>query len=236
MGASRSAQLVLAGVREDQRRSVIAILETRGDDADHALVPFGPVETKGRCRDVDRRLERRERLVLHRGLDIAALVVQAIELRREPLRGRRIVGDEAGDADGHVREPAGGIDARTGDEAEIVGRRTSRIAARRGEERRNPGLHAPGADASQALLDQDAIDPIESNDVGDGAERNEVEQRREIRLGHVMEMSRQAQGCAQRAQHVEHHTDACQVLARESHPHWFGFTIHGVSGRRSPGR
>ena len=45
-----------------------------------------------------------------------------------------------------------------------------------------PGCAAAGAHALQALRDQDAVVGVERHDVGDGAERDEVEQRVEIGL------------------------------------------------------
>ena len=46
-----------------------------------------------------------------------------------------------------------------------------------------PGVRASGADAREPLLDEDAIGLVEAHDVGDGAERHEVEQRAEIGFG-----------------------------------------------------
>ena len=46
-----------------------------------------------------------------------------------------------------------------------------------------PGCMRPRADALQALRDQDAVVGVELDDVGHGAERDEVEQAVEPRLG-----------------------------------------------------
>ena len=182
--------------------------------------------------DVDRRIERGERLVLHGCLDVTPFPIQAIELRGQALRGCRVVGHEAGDADRHVREPAGGIDTRACDKAKVVGRCASRIAAARGEQRGYPRLHASGTDASQALLDQDAIDAIEPDDVGDGAQRHEIEQRGKVRLGAVHEPPEAAQRGAQGDQQIEHDADPSQMLAGIVAP-WL-IRVHDPCGVRQP--
>ena len=64
------------------------------------------------------------------------------------------------------------------------------------------------------LLDEDAVRLVEAHDVGDGAERHEVEQRREIRPV-ARERAGFAQLRARGGEHVEHHADAGDVLARK---------------------
>ncbi len=58
----------------------------------------------------------------------------------------------------------------------------ARVAAGDREQRGDARLHAAGADALQALGDQAAVVAVEADDVGDGAERDEIEQRVEPRL------------------------------------------------------
>ena len=91
--------------------------------------------------------------------------------------------------------------------------RGSRPATR--EQRGDAGLHAAGADPLQALRDQAAVVAVEPHDVGDGAERDQVEQGVEPRLLGDAELAARAQLGAQRQQHVEGDADAGQVLARE---------------------
>ena len=79
--------------------------------------------------------------------------------------------------------------------------------------------------------------PIEAHDVGDGAQRDEIEQGAEIGLAAIGERAALAQQRPSGQQHVEHHADAGQVLAREmSHPGWFGLTISAGAGSVAPGR
>ena len=134
--AARAAKLAGHAARENNRGPVVAVLQTRRDDADDALVPFRPVDAArvsvGVCRVFDG-FEVGEGFVLHRALDVAALPVERVELggQREPL-GRRLR-EQATDADRHVSEPAGGVQPRSGDEAQVERRRTCGIASGDGE-------------------------------------------------------------------------------------------------------
>ena len=82
----------------------------------------------------------------------------------------------------------------------------------RGDARAQPALTNP----LQPLPDQDAVVAIEPDDVSDGAERDQIEQMIEARLGCNVEGVARAQFGAQCEQHIEHHADARQMLARES--------------------
>ena len=62
-------------------------------------------------------------------------------------------------------------------------RRAAGGARQRGE----PGLALPGAQALQALRDEDPVVRVQRHHVGDGAERDEVGQRGEIGFGFVFE-------------------------------------------------
>ena len=88
-----------------------------------------------------------QRFVLHRPLDLAALPIEGVELsgQRQRLGGR--LREQAADAYRHVREPAGGVEARSGNKAQVEGRRACRITSRNGEKRRNPGMRASVANA-----------------------------------------------------------------------------------------
>ena len=102
--------------------------------------------------------------------------LSAIELARDRQRAAGVVGDQAFDAERHVGQPAGGVEARPEHEAQVVGGRARGIAAGRLEQRGDARLHAARAYALQSLLHQDAVVVVEPHDVGDGAERDEVEQ------------------------------------------------------------
>ena len=68
-----------------------------------------------------------------------------------------VVGQQAFDAERHVGQPPGGVDARAEREAEVEGARAARIAPGDREQRGDARLHAAGADALQALRDQAAV-------------------------------------------------------------------------------
>jgi hypothetical protein len=63
-----------------------------------------------------------QRVELHVGFDRAPLAVQFVELPRQRQGAVGVVGEQALDADRHVGEPPGGIDARADRETEIGGR------------------------------------------------------------------------------------------------------------------
>ena len=88
-----------------------------------------------------------------------------------------VVGEQAFDAERHVRQPPGGVDARADREAEVEAAGARRVAPGRREQRRDARLHAAGADALQALRDEAAVVGVEPHHVGHGAERDQVEQR-----------------------------------------------------------
>jgi hypothetical protein len=74
----------------------------------------------------------------------------------------------------------------------------------------------PVRDALQPLVHQNTVVLVEPHDVGDGAERDEVEQGGEVRAGSPAEHGARAQLGAQPEHKVEHHPDAGQALTRES--------------------
>ena len=83
------------------------------------------------------------------------------------------------------------------------------------EQRAQAGLQATLAHPRQTLGDQDAIVAVERYDVGDGAERDQVEQRAEVGFGVLRERATAAQFGTQRQHDVEHDADTGHGLARE---------------------
>ncbi len=94
-----------------------------------------------------------------------------------------------------------------------VARRASRPATANSAS--TPGCARPARIRAKPLLDEDPVRLVEPHDVGDGAERDQVEQLGEVRLGARRERAVGAQSRARREQHVEHHAHARDVLARE---------------------
>jgi hypothetical protein len=90
---------------------------------------------------------------------------------------RGVVGDQAFDAQRHVGQPAGGVDARAEREAEVEGRGARRLAPAPPRTAPPPGLHAAGADALQALRHQAAVVGVQPHHVGHRAQGHQVQQR-----------------------------------------------------------
>ena len=85
-----------------------------------------------------------------------------------------------------ARRPAA-LSRGPSDEAQVEARRLGGIASGGAQQRGDAGLPAAGAQALQALRDEDAVVGVERHHVGDGAERDEVGEGAEIGLGFVRE-------------------------------------------------
>ena len=120
-GAAGALEFPFVAAREGNGRAVRALLDARGHDADDALVPVR-VEQRQRRRftDVDAG-QLRLGFLLHALFDVAPFSVHRVELFGQRQRACEVVGDQAFDADGHVREAPGGIEARPDREAEVEG-------------------------------------------------------------------------------------------------------------------
>jgi hypothetical protein len=103
--AARSLQRAVLAEREDEARPVQAILQARGDDADDAFVER---RIEDRERGLDRAAQRegavdlRLGVLAHRRLERAPLAVDGVEHRRELVRARGVVAEQALDAERHV--------------------------------------------------------------------------------------------------------------------------------------
>jgi hypothetical protein len=92
-------------------------------------------------------------------------------------------------------------------------------------------LHPTLLHPLQAGGDEDAVVAIQPNHVGHRAERYEFEQGIQARLCGLGKAPARAQFGAQRQQHIEHHADARQMLAREAAARLVGVD-DGRSGRQ----
>jgi hypothetical protein len=98
---------------------------------------------------------------LHAGLDAAAFAVELVELWAMLMARAHVVGDQAFDAQRHVGQAAGGVEARAEGEAQVEGGGPGGVAAGGGKQGADAGLHAVGAHALQALGDEDAVVAVE---------------------------------------------------------------------------
>jgi len=112
----------------------------------------------------------------------------------------------------------------------------SEHVARRPEDRCETGVRASRANPRESVTDERAVDAIEASDVGNGAQCDEIEECGEIRLGAARESAARAKQCACGDQHVEHHADAREMLARECAPRLAGVDDHGRSRQRRAGK
>lgn len=138
-----------------------------------------------------------------------------LQQRGDLARLRSILGQQQFDAQCHVFQPPGGVQARPQREADVAGGQPARIAAAGLDQGAQPDAALAGAQAAQAGGDQSAVVVVQRNQIGDGADRDQVEQGQQVRLGLVGERALFAQVPPQRHQHVEDHADAGQRLARE---------------------
>ncbi len=85
------------------------------------------------------------------------------------------------------------------------------------ENRPQPRPSPPRTNSRQALVDQNAVVGVQRHHVGDSAQRHQIEQLGQIRLGPALtgEPAEVTQPCAQGQQHVEDHPDTGDALARE---------------------
>ena len=147
---------------------------------------------------------------LHVLFDAAPLAVELVQILCDVERATRVVGDQAFDAQAHVGHPTGGVEAGAKSEPEIEGARTRRLTAGHTEQRTQARLHAAATNPRESLRDEDAIVVIESDHVGDGAQRHQVEQAAQIRLLGCGKGTAFAELGTQCEHGVEHHPDAGQ--------------------------
>jgi hypothetical protein len=148
-GAARALQLVLLARRlarrEHEAGAVQLLLDARGHDAHHAFVELGVEQGHGGRRVLpllEQRLGQQQRLLTHVALDLAALAVDAVQRARQFPGARRVVGEQAFDAQRHVRQPARRVDAGPEREGEVEGGGERRRAARHREQAGQAGRAA----------------------------------------------------------------------------------------------
>src|SRR4051812_6533066 len=152
---ARSLQFTVGASREDNYRPVIAILETRGHDTDHALMPLFTVNTEREsARGFLRNslLDVGERLVLHRCFDLPAVAIEPVELARERFRFPLGFREQAANAKRHVRQSPRSVQPRPGHEAEIARRDPRNLPAGHREECDHTRLRLSSPYSSEALF------------------------------------------------------------------------------------
>ena len=111
-GASRTAHFAVVRRGEDDGGAVETVFQTACHDADYALVEVVAVNRQRGLPERQCFGEARQRVVEHGLFDFAPFDVEVVQLCRQRLCRCVVVGQKAGDADGHIVQPSGGIDAR----------------------------------------------------------------------------------------------------------------------------
>ncbi|MCY1420823.1 hypothetical protein D9M71_364590 [compost metagenome] len=195
---------------------MVTLLEARGEDADHPLVPVRLEQAQAeRHRLQWQILELGQGFTLHTLLDRLAVLVQLIQLPGHFPRQVGVVTEQAFDTQAHVVQTTGGVQARAEDEAEVSGGDACMITPRHLKDGLEPGPGPPCPDPLKALMYEDAVVGVQGHDVSNTAQGDQIEQFADIRLWRVVVMPEAAQACAQGHQHVENHPDPGQRLARE---------------------
>ena len=216
--ARRALEAAVAGVGEGDGRAVVALLQARGEDADHALVPVRVEQAQAEGHFLHRQfLELGQGLALHALLDGLAVLVELVELHRHVAGQGLVLAEQAFDAQGHVVQAPGGVQPRAENETQVGGSDAPGITPGHFQQRAQARAGAAGADARQALVHQDAVVGVQRHHVGDAAQGHQVEQLGQVRLRRAAtgEPVQLAQARAQGEHHVEDHADPGHRLAGE---------------------
>ena len=179
--ACRAAQGGIIGQRKGNHRAAQPVLDAAGDQAHHALVPALIEQAPRRCARAPRAAGRAgERTAACASVCIfasmlAALLVQLIQARGQRRASSASSVEQAVDADAHVIDAAGGIQARGHPEGEVRGGEV-----RLGACRAAPAAHGcPARSVRRGCAavpgDQHAVVGIERHDIGDRAQCHQVE-------------------------------------------------------------
>ena len=122
---------------------------------------------------INHRVSRHLGLLAHTSFNVAALTVDAVQRACQLVGPACIVGQQAFNAQGHVAQAPGSIDARSQRKAEIKGGGDVGFAARCCEQAGQPRLQVTRADALEALCYQAAVVGIQLHDIGHCAQCNE---------------------------------------------------------------
>ena len=202
-GAPRAGALVAVEGDQDGR-AVMALGDPRRDDPDHARVPAVGGEHEGRR--VTRLRHLRLGLEPDAGLDVLALRVRRVELRRDGAGAVRVRGQQQLEPRVGAVQPPGGVDARREPEPDGAGVDAARVHARDLHERLQAGLARRGERAETGAHEAPVL-VHEGHDVGHGRERDEVEIG--LRRGRV-----QARRLEQRLRELVRHAGRAELRAR----------------------
>jgi hypothetical protein len=128
-------------------------------------------------REMGLRLRFQER----RLLDVLALAVEPVELRRDAARILRVLGQQEACAEARIADAAARVDPRSHEIAQMPPLRG--LAQSRDVEERGKSRAPAPAHHGEALAHEGAVEAVERHHVGHGGEGHEIEGFEEIGLG-----------------------------------------------------
>jgi hypothetical protein len=131
-------------------------------------------------------------------------------------RPGRVLRQQALDPQGHLLQAPCRVEPGAGEESQVRGRGPRRLSAGHLEQGADARATAPGADALESLLHQDAVVAVQGDHIGHRPQGHQIKQVRQIGLRPLSgEPPDLPQGGPQGGEDVEDHPDPRQVLARE---------------------
>src|SRR5688572_6990225 len=207
---------------EGDHRAMDPLPDLRCDQADHTLVPVRVVDGQTRRKlagqGFEQAIDLPDRITLHLCLELAALRVEPAEVAGVLPRLGIVAREETLDPETHVLESAGGVETWPRLEGEVLLDGGLEPATGRLEQGAQAGCAAAGADATDALSNENPVVAIERHHIGDGAQRDQVEQVGRVnarRIGHEAALDHRP---CERRHHVEGDSHAGQRLRREGLP------------------
>ncbi len=170
--ARAAGQLAGAVGQREHGRAVVALGDPRRDDADHARVPARRAEHVGGRRRLG--VELRFSLEADPRLDVAALGVGVVELRRELGGAPLVIGHQQLERAVGAVEAPGGIEPGREPERHRALVQPQGFDTRDRHQRAQAGPHRRGQRA-QALAHEAAVLAAQRHHVGNGRERDELE-------------------------------------------------------------
>ncbi len=163
---------------EHERGAMEAFDHSAGDDADDAAMPAFARENQ-RCIGVGNRLlDALLKDCIGNGLfRLLTILIQLVQLGGEGAGAIAVVGQKHFDDVGCARHPTGCVDARRDLKCDVAGAGHIAFCEAGDVENGSQADVANAAEAGEAELDDRAIFAGERDDVGDGRDRNQLEQR-----------------------------------------------------------
>src|SRR5690554_152175 len=215
-------------------RTMCLFANSCGQNADNALVPvrIEQGQPPGQAFQVKRHGSQQIlSLGFHVFFDRSPLPVERIKLSGKSQSLVRAACQQAGYTNTHVIQPACSVQARTNNKAKIGRADGFMIPASHFQQRQNTWAGFTLTNSAQALLDKNSVVVIKRNNIGNGAQGDQIEKAAQIWL-RVWQASGFAQMLSQRGEHVKHDANAGGIFTEES-TSWLIRVNNGVGIRKS---